>query len=316
MRRRFRPAADSFWTPLVVFLSQALLAESNSEECGTRPGLDKIETETRIIGGQDAQPGAWPWQVSLQIYRLGIGYVHVCGGSLINNKSLLTAAHCAQKRMIPDAWRAVSGLHHLSDHKKHTIKSRVKTITLHPGFSKNSFENDIALFTLSKSITYNDYVQPICLPYTSLPLNENTNCYISGWGLKGENGSGSQVLQYGNVQYIPREICNSFGWYEGAVSKNYLCAGYESGRVDSCEGDSGGPLMCILPNDNKFYLVGLTSQGYGCGRPRLPGIYVHLAKYRKWIDLKLRSKTTTICVQHILLFLTMINLTLFYNYLD
>ena len=66
-------------------------------ECGTRPVVDEIATGTRIIGGHDAQLGAWPWQVSLQVYHFGVGYVHVCGGSLINHNSVLTAAHCVRK---------------------------------------------------------------------------------------------------------------------------------------------------------------------------------------------------------------------------
>lgn len=66
-------------------------------ECGTRPVVDEITTGTRIIGGHDAQLGAWPWQVSLQVYHFGVGYVHVCGGSLINHNSVLTAAHCVKR---------------------------------------------------------------------------------------------------------------------------------------------------------------------------------------------------------------------------
>lgn len=59
--------------------------------------MDDIVTGTRIVGGQDAQLGGWPWQVSLELYRFGKGFGHVCGGSLINHNSVLTAAHCIKE---------------------------------------------------------------------------------------------------------------------------------------------------------------------------------------------------------------------------
>ncbi|XP_062977532.1 transmembrane protease serine 12-like [Elgaria multicarinata webbii] len=305
MRPYFRPASFYF---LALFL---LLAEARSnalpsliptDECGTRPVVEEIKTGSRIVGGREAQLGAWPWQVSLQIYHFGIGlrYLHVCGGSLINNNSVLTAAHCITEKLKPKVWRAVIGLHHLYLHNSHTVKSRIRAIMVHSKYNKHTSENDVALFKLSKSVIYSDYIQPICLPNTSVLLTDETTCYISGWGLKYEHGS--YLLQEAQIGVIPLEICNRYDWYAGSVSRNHLCAGSETGSVDSCQGDSGGPLMCYFPSDTKYYLIGITSYGIGCGRPKQPGVYVHIANYRRWIDrhVRLFNKTTTcsITVKH------------------
>ncbi|XP_042303513.1 transmembrane protease serine 12-like [Sceloporus undulatus] len=231
-------------------------------ECGKRIIDNEIETGTRIIGGHDAQPGAWPWQVSLQFYRSGGRFVHICAGSLINSYSVLTAAHCTRKRTNRKLWRAAFGYYHVYRSTQYTKRSKIKAIKIHFAYNQATYDNDIALFQLSKPIEYNDYIQPVCLPHSSLSLSEETECYIAGWGMKKEKGKGSFILQ-------------------------------------EAQGDSGGPLVCYVQDENKFYQIGITSHGYGCGRPRFPGIYVRLAKYTGW----LRSRTTTLSIHHTLTFL-------------
>ncbi|XP_061462994.1 transmembrane protease serine 12-like [Rhineura floridana] len=312
MQRRFRSAA-ALLLALLVLLSEAapesLPSVAPTDECGTRPLVDETATGSRIIGGQDTKRGAWPWQVSLQIYHNGSGrYFHVCGGSLINKNSVLTAAHCVRSRK-PELWRIEIGLHQLYRDKHRTVKSRVRAIMAHCRYNNKTHENDIALFKLRQSITYNDYIQPICLPETPLVLTDDNPCYISGWGLKKENGTPSYILQEAQVHVFPRQVCNRYDWYAGALSRNELCAGSESGRVDSCQGDSGGPLMCYFPNKIKYYLVGITSYGVGCGRPKLPGIYVHTANYRSWIDSRLLGKTSAVSIPGVLTFSTVICIT-------
>ncbi|XP_074791653.1 transmembrane protease serine 12 isoform X3 [Natator depressus] len=226
---------------LVVLLragrSAGLLApRSSTSKCGERVLVDMI-SGPRIVGGHDAQLGAWPWQVSLQVYQYGVGFKHLCGGSLIDEYSVLTAAHCARGHMDPYYWRVVIGLHDTSRPERHTVKSSVREIFVHSEFRIQTFENDIALFKLYKSVNYNDYIQPICLPFVHIHLNINnqTECFISGWGSIAEKGEGSPILQEAQVDIIPSDICNGFEWYAGMINNNMFCAGLESGGIDSCQ---------------------------------------------------------------------------------
>ncbi|XP_025030784.1 transmembrane protease serine 12-like [Python bivittatus] len=264
-------------------------------ECGTRPLMDESTVGSRIIGGHDAELGAWPWQVSLQIHYSDGAYRHICAGALINNNSVLTAAHCIKNYVNPNMWKAVVGLHHLYKHLPYTTVYHVKYIIIHSDFEFGTFENDVALFRLTQLVKYNGYVQPICLPDAAhFQINKHKNpCYISGWGSTKEKGKGKHILQEAQVDIIPLQICNSYDWYAGTVSLNMICAGSESGHVDSCQGDSGGPLVCYFPDANKYYLIGITSSGFGCGRPKFPGLYVRTASYRNWIYSYISNKTNT-----------------------
>uniref|UniRef100_A0A670IAA4 Peptidase S1 domain-containing protein n=1 Tax=Podarcis muralis TaxID=64176 RepID=A0A670IAA4_PODMU len=205
-------------------------------DCGTRPLMGEMTVWNRIVGGRDAEPGAWPWQVSLQVYRFGTGYHHVCGGSVINNYSVLTAAHCIKKWTDPAFWRVVFGLHHLYNYESSTVKRHVRAIVMHSGFKRSTYENDVALFKLKRPISYSDYIQPICLPNSTTQLVADENpCFISGWGNTEEKGTGKFILQEAQVDVIPLYICNRYDWYAGVVSWNMLCAGSETGHVDSCQ---------------------------------------------------------------------------------
>ncbi|NXT79216.1 TMPSC protease, partial [Zapornia atra] len=237
-----------------------------------------------IVGGGNARAGAWPWSVSLQFRQAGAHFAHVCGGVLVNEYSVLTAAHCVTGRKDPYSWRAVLGVHNLRKHGAHAAKRSIKSITVHPGFQRETLENDIALFELDPAVRYSDYIQPICLPSRLPPLADNqTACFISGWGRTSEKGKASAVLKEAQVEIIPSSICNHPDVYRVMVNSNMICAGSWSGGTDTCQGDSGGPLACYYPGANRFHLLGIASFGIGCGRPHLPGVYVRLSQYRTWI---------------------------------
>nr|XP_012417993.1 PREDICTED: transmembrane protease serine 12 isoform X1 [Odobenus rosmarus divergens] len=253
-----------------------------AEDCGTAPLADVLEG-SRIIGGTTAQTGAWPWVVSLQI-QSGKILAHICGGSLVKNKWVLTAAHCTKDTRDPLMWRVVIGTNSIKGHHPHSKKMKVKAIIIHPDFNLETYVNDIALFHLKKAVRYTDYIQPICLPFDVFQkLDQNTKCFISGWGRTEEGGNVTDVLQEAEVHYISRKICDSEQSYGKIIPNTSFCAGDEDGIFDTCRGDSGGPLMCYLPEHKRFFVMGITSYGYGCGRKNFPGVYCGPSFYQKWL---------------------------------
>ncbi|XP_006870199.1 PREDICTED: transmembrane protease serine 12 [Chrysochloris asiatica] len=257
-------------------------AVQQKEGCGTGPLVDVLKG-SRIIGGTEAQVGAWPWIVSLQI-QSGRILAHICGGSLVKERWVLTAAHCIKDSRNPVMWRAVIGTNNIHVNHSDTRKIKINSIIIHPGFNLESYVNDIALFHLKKAVKYNDYIQPICLPFDVFQnLNKSTKCFISGWGRTQEEGNGTNILQEAEVHYISRSICNSETSYGGIIPNTSFCAGDEDGVFDSCRGDSGGPLMCYLPEHERFFVMGITSYGHGCGRKGFPGVYSGLSFHQKWL---------------------------------
>ncbi|XP_056654216.1 transmembrane protease serine 12-like isoform X2 [Monodelphis domestica] len=243
--------------------------------CGRIP-LMNMMSGSRIVGGQKAELGGWPWMVSLQV-MIFPKYTHLCGGSLISENWILTAAHCLKEYSGPKNWRAVIGINNLSKQHQNTKKIQIKTIIIHPEFNPDTYANDIALFYLTSVVSYSDYIQPICLPFFKelLSWNASTRCFVSGWGKTSEEEA--------ELHYIPWEACNSEESYGGRVAVTSFCAGEEDGVADTCMGDSGGPLMCYLPDAGKFYLMGITSYGHGCARKNYPGVYVRVQLFRTWM---------------------------------
>ncbi|XP_071465381.1 transmembrane protease serine 12 [Marmota flaviventris] len=270
------------------------LDEAQKEEpaakgnCGTAPLRDMLQG-SRIVGGSDAQDGAWPWIVSLQI-RYGRFLAHICAGSLVKDRD-------------PLQWRAVMGTNIVNMSQAYTKRIKVKAISIHPDFIMETYENDIALFYLKKPVMFNDYIQPICLPFDVFQnLDENTKCFISGWGRTKEEGNGTNTLQEAEVHYISRTICNSEWSYRGVIPNTSFCAGDENGSFDTCRGDSGGPLMCYLPEHKQFFVMGITSYGHGCGRKHFPGVYSGPSFFQKWLtDHFSQGSTKCIFDVHILI---------------
>uniref|UniRef100_A0A4X2KJ83 Peptidase S1 domain-containing protein n=1 Tax=Vombatus ursinus TaxID=29139 RepID=A0A4X2KJ83_VOMUR len=249
-------------------------------DCGTVPLVDVI-SGSRIIGGHDAQTGAWPWIVSLQFLKAFNKSVHLCGGSIIRETWILTAAHCFKvSRYVLKFWIAVIGVNNILQNRMKHKKIQIDFIVIHPEFKHNTFENDIALIHLKNPVTYNDFVQPICLPFfDDVPLDNTKRCFISGWGKRTEEGTLTPLLQEAEIHFIPWDMCNAVGSYSGRVPNTSFCAGESFGNVDTCMGDSGGPLMCYFPENERFILMGITSAGVGCGRPFFPGIYTEVRFY-------------------------------------
>ncbi|KAM6429692.1 acrosin-like [Rhynochetos jubatus] len=292
---------------LLVLLAVCWPAHGTWDSCWGTCGLRQMASPygtSRVVGGTAAQPGAWPWIVSIQDpWESGTG--HICGGSLISPQWVLTAAHCwphAAASKQPPArhslclrhiwmWRVVIGATHLTRLGPEAQVRYVHRLLVHERYSNITQTNDIALLELDQPVQCSSSVQLACVPDASLRVSELTNCYIGGWGATtARSGGPTDVLQEARVRLINTTVCNSTGWYRGAIHTHNLCAGYPQGGIDTCQGDSGGPLVCQDSNADYFWLVGVTSWGRGCARAKRPGVYTSTQHFYTWILEQMRLR--------------------------
>lgn len=256
--------------------------EDGSDEENCDCGRSMFKT-SRIVGGEKADEGEFPWQISLHAKSYG----HVCGASIISPRWLVTAAHCVQddgrtRFSQPGTWEAFLGLHTQGKIGSAVVKRNLKQIIPHPNYNSHTFDNDIALMELDSPVTYSDYIRPICLPAPQHDFPSGNTVWITGWGATREGGSAASGLQKAQVRIINQTVCNDL--MAGQITSRMICAGVLTGGVDACQGDSGGPLSS--PAGSRMFLAGVVSWGDGCARRNKPGIYARVTKFRGWIKEK------------------------------
>ncbi|XP_061632006.1 chymotrypsin-like protease CTRL-1 [Phyllopteryx taeniolatus] len=244
--------------------------------CG-RPSISpQISGYNKIVNGENAVPGSWPWQVSLQDGR---GF-HFCGGSLINQNWVVTAAHC---RVSPRSHRVILGEH---DRQSNGEKLQVKTISRaisHPYYNSQNFNNDITLLKLSSPVQATSTVSPVCLASSSANISTGTKCVTSGWGRTGQTSS-PRYLQQTSLPILSPAQCKQY-WGYNRITDAMICAG--ASGVSSCQGDSGGPLVC--QSGGAWNLVGIVSWGTSNCNVRTPAVYARVSYLRSWIDRTIAS---------------------------
>ncbi|MEQ2297338.1 hypothetical protein AMECASPLE_033784 [Ameca splendens] len=220
---------------------------------------------SQIVGGRDAVPHSRPYMVSLQIQGQ-----HICGGVLIREDFVLTAAHCDLS--IP--FTVVLGADKLEAIEPATQRFRVLRSFSHPDFT--DLTNDIMLLKLSSRANLTKEVQLISLK--SGQLRMGSSCITAGWGDIGDNGTIANRLQEVNVTILSPRTCQK-KWTGISIAKSMVCAIGARRLQGFCSGDSGGPLVCDGAS------AGVVSfSGRRCGDPRTPDVYTRVASFRQWID--------------------------------
>ncbi|XP_062040852.1 transmembrane protease serine 9-like [Lepus europaeus] len=264
------PAGEHAWYRGRHLGSPAQPGLTVDRDCGLAPAA----TLTRIVGGSAAGRGEWPWQASLLLRRRE----HRCGAVLVADRWLLSAAHCFDAYPDPRQWVAVLGTPLLGGAEGQV--ERVARIYKHPFYNLYTLDYDAALLELAGAARRSRLVRPICLPEPAPRPPGGARCVITGWGSVREGGAMARHLQQAAVRVLSEQTCRRF--YPVQISSRMLCAGFPQGGVDSCSGDAGGPLACREPS-GRWVLTGVTSWGYGCGRPHFPGVYTRVAAVRAWI---------------------------------
>jgi hypothetical protein len=244
-----------------------------------------------IVGGEEAQPGAWPWMASLVVANIDDARSgHFCGGALIHPDWVLTAAHCIYRAngqpLSPANIHVILGRHRLSssEGRRHSVAQ----IVPHPEYNPASFDYDVALLRLSTPST-----QPtIRLLRSAQSALEAADApaIVVGWGLTipNDGASSSDVLHQVGVPLVSYRTCTlSYGLLSDTISPRMVCAGYRAGAHDACQGDSGGPLMVYDGANNEWVQAGVVSWGNGCAEPYYYGVYGRMTHLVSWVDAQL-----------------------------
>ncbi|KAM7233062.1 hypothetical protein CapIbe_015198 [Capra ibex] len=246
-------------TPLLILLLTFALGSAAQEDQGDKSG-------EKIIDGVPCPRGSQPWQVAL----LKGSQLH-CGGMLLNEKWVLTAAHCMMNEY---------AIHMGSDRLVGGQKIKATRSFRHPGYSTQTHANDIMLVKLNGRAKLSSRVKKVNLPSRCDP--PGTMCTVSGWGTTtSPDVTFPAQLMCTDVKLISPQDCRKV--YKDLLGDSMLCAGIPNSSTNACNGDSGGPLMC------KGTLQGVVSWGsFPCGQPNDPGVYTQVCKYVDWIKETMR----------------------------
>ncbi|XP_067458845.1 chymotrypsinogen 2-like isoform X1 [Thunnus thynnus] len=238
--------------------------------CGIPAIPPDISGYSDIVNGKEAKPHSWPWQVSLQA-RPGS---HFCGGSLINESWVVTAAHCPIRR----STLVVLGEHDLRSSTEDVQVMRASQAFPHPNYSPTRLNNDIQLIKLARPAQINRRVSPVCVAETRDNFPAGTMCMTTGWGQTSSNGNLANRLQQAALPLLSNSQCRRF--FGSFITSKMICAG--ANGISSCSGDSGGPLVC--QKAGAWTLVGVVSFGRPSCNTMTPAVYARVTALRAWID--------------------------------
>ncbi len=253
----------------------------------------------QIVGGQEAEPGAWPWQALLYI-----GDEYLCGGTLLHERWVLTAAHCLYaidgSLVAAGEVVVVLGEHDFRRSEGAEQTHLVSDVYPHPNYDSRTSDSDLALLYLARGAELGERVQPIPLVLQDEEADlvaEGVDAVATGWGATVEGGEVSPVLREVALPIISRSSCRDLVDGRMLITDNMLCAGDVNGGRDACQGDSGSPLVVRSGADRsgaaeRWNVAGIVSFGSGCARANSPGVYTRVPNFVTWIRGFVGEETT------------------------
>ncbi|XP_012277045.1 proclotting enzyme isoform X1 [Orussus abietinus] len=258
---------------------------TSDDRCGI--SVSKQTAQRRIVGGDDAGFGNFPWQAYI---RIGSSR---CGGTLVNRYHVVTAGHCVAKASARQVQVTLGDyVVNSATESLPAYTFGVREIRVHPyfKFTPQADRFDVAVLRLDRPVHYMPHIAPICLPEKNEDFLGQYG-WAAGWGaLQAGSRLRPKTLQAVDVPVIDNRVCERWHRSNGInviIYDEMMCAGYRGGGKDSCQGDSGGPLM--LEKTGRWYLIGIVSAGYSCAQPGQPGIYHRVAKTVDWITYVINS---------------------------
>ncbi|KAM7396263.1 hypothetical protein PAMP_019320 [Pampus punctatissimus] len=294
---------------LCFWVNTGIHAAQSGLKCGVPQVRSPMVASLRVVGGSEATYGSHPWLVSLR--NKGS---HFCGGAILTDRWIMTAAHCfASISKYGSECLAVGEFDQRVDDEEEQVFV-IKSVSVHEKYHHAlPMSYDIALVELDQHIQLGALVQPICLPLPDENISPETSCIVGGWGRIKERGRLPAVLREVQLdlvnpakckyvlQTVKSAILNQRS-LQPRAAMTVLCAGPERGGRDACQGDSGGPLACPARSGSGHWeALGVTSWGKGCGRSwgnnssrppsrrGSPGLFTDVRLLLPWIKRKLRE---------------------------
>ncbi|KAG8283317.1 serine-type endopeptidase activity protein [Homalodisca vitripennis] len=263
-------------------------------------GLSRIDIGTRIINGKPAKLGAYPW-MALVGYRRQFGRRTMwgCGGSLVTNQHVVTAAHCGYPPILDgyNVYEVRLGDLDMNDtiyDGAYPLDFGVESFTMHEHYDNNKKVNDVAIIKIKGKVQFTDLIRPICLP----PPEFRTNMFVdfapvaAGWGVSVNNSAFRTDTRLLEAELTIQDLdeCRTnvtTKLTDVQIDDSVICA--YSPTSDTCQGDSGGPLMFpktlsrSVNTTGNMFLMGIVSYGYMCALPGFPSVYTRVAHHMAWI---------------------------------
>jgi len=261
-----------------VCFASPIQQENVAAKCGT-PAI-KPDTSTNIIGGKDAVPYSWPWQVSIHRKRNATYFSHTCGASILSNQWILSAGHCFADTNLDTYILKLGVFNQLKTDESGEKILKLSEIHVHPKFGSSGALYDISVLKLAEPIEFTDHISPVCLPTEqdeALP-QAGTNIFLTGWGVTkpGLNGAPnvttSATLKQLGIPILSKERCGD----------GYVCIGGPGTGKSACFGDSGGPAV-VQGSNGQWKQIGIASyvtestcQGFS--------FYTQISKYLDFVQ--------------------------------